>query len=109
MNTAIRIALGVASAVAVGGAGSLVFFVFRMAATCGTSRHDPLAVLKAAVVDQGVFVALGYFLLFIGYLFGVRAVVRRRWNVPTKLHHLFVAAVLASATLVLVATPFLFA
>ena len=51
---------------------------------------------------------LAYFILFVGYLFGVRAVVRRRWNVPTKLHHLFVAATLASATVVLVGTPFLF-
>ncbi len=111
MNTVIRITLGVAAIVAVGGAAGLVFLVFQGAAACARSgvHATPLEVLEAAVVDQAMFVGLGFFVLFAGYLLGVRAVVRRLWHVPTRLDHLLIAAVLASATLVLVAVPFMFA
>lgn len=111
MYTAIRIALGVACLVAVGGGGGLLALVFQGAAACARSgtHATPLEVLEAAVVDQAAFVALGYFLLFIGYLFGTQAVARRRGFSRRTPVHLMIAAVLASATLVLVGTPFLFA
>lgn len=109
MNTAIRVSLAVAGLVAVGEAAALIYFVFMGAAGCAGGRGRPADVFRAAVVDQAAFVSLGYFLLCVGYLFGVRAVVRRRWNVPTKLHHLLIAAVLATATVTVIGTPFLFA
>jgi len=111
MNTAIRIALGVAAVVAVGGAGALLFFLFQGAAGCTRSMNvktGPLDVLKVAVIDQAVFVAFGYFVLFIGYLFGTQAVARRRGFSRRTPVHLMTAAVLASATVVLLGTPFLF-
>lgn len=111
MHTAIRVALAVACVVAVGGASLLVFLVFQGAAACaGSGFHaTPLEVLEAAVIGQAAFVALGYFLLFIGYLFGTQAVARRRGFSRRTPVHLMTAAVLASATVVLVGTPFLFA
>lgn len=110
MNTAIRIALGFAAVVAVGGAGALLFFLFQGAAGCARSGGHalPVEVLKVAVVDQAAFVALGYFILFIGYLFGTQAVARRRGFSRRTPVHLMTAAVLASATVVLLGTPFLF-
>jgi hypothetical protein len=111
MNTAIRIALGVACVVAIGGAGWLLALVFQGAAACaGSGFHaTPLEVLEAAVIGQAAFVALGYFVLFIGYLFGTQAVAKRRGFSRRTPVHLMTAGVLATATVVLVGTPFLFA
>jgi hypothetical protein len=105
MNTAIRIALAVAALVAVGGAGTLVFLIFQTAAGCAAGKGAG-EVLQHAVVNQAPFLALGYCLLSVGYFFGVRAVVRRQWHVPTKPHHLFIATALATASVVLLAAPF---
>lgn len=111
MNTAIRIALGVAAVVAVGGGGGLLFLVFQGAAACATSgvHATPLQVLEAAVVGQAMFVALAYVTLFAGFLFGTQAVAKRRGFSRRTPFHLMVAALLASASAVLIGTPFLFA
>lgn len=111
MNTAIRIALLVAGLVAVGGGAVMVYVLFEGAAGAarrGVIADDPLSRVQAVAVDQAALVAPSYLLLSIGHLFGVMAVVRRHGRTPLKVHHLLTAAVLASATLVLIATPFLF-
>ncbi len=111
MNTAIRVALGVAGLQAVGGGVVIVYVLLDGAAGAarkGVIAADPLSRLNVVAVDHAWFVALAYLLLCVGYLFGVLAVVRRHGRTPLKLHHLLTAVVLASASLVLVATPFLF-
>lgn len=110
MNTAIRVALGVACVVAVGGAGWLVLLVFQGAAACAGSgfQATPMEVLEVAVINQAPFVALGFFLLFVGYLFGIQAVAKWRGFSRRTPVHLMMAATLASATVVLIGTPFLF-
>lgn len=112
MNTAIRIALAVAGLVAVGGAGAMVFILFEGAAAAarqGVIASDPMTILRAVAVDQAGFVVMSFLLLCMGYLLGVLAVVRQHGRTPLKLHHLLIAVVLASSTVVLLGTPFLFA
>ena len=110
MNTAIRVALGVAAVVGVVGGGGLLFLIFQGAAACARSgaHATPMEVFEAAVVGQPAFVTLAYATLFIGFLFGTQAVARRRGFSRRTPAHLLIAAILASATLVLVAVPFLF-
>lgn len=111
MHTAIRIGLAVAGVVAVGGAAVLLHFVFRGAvgcATVGSALPSVPAVLQHALLDQAAFVTLAYFLLCVGYLFGVQSVVPLRGLSRRTPFHLMIAVTLASATAVTVAaTAFL--
>jgi hypothetical protein len=111
VHTALRVTLGVAAVVGVGGGGGLMFLVFQGAARCaaGGVHATPFQVLEAAVVGQAAFVALAYLTLFVGFLFGTQAVAKRRGFSRRTPFHLMAAAVLASAAAVLIGTPFLFA